>query len=99
MAATKRTRNKLTHARQIVYWLAQIQGRCFHCNEPLVGGSISDADALTVEHKSGTYDHVAKRERGTCKGGVLMHSDCHRAMTAIYNQIWQHRHKKPSKSK
>jgi hypothetical protein len=94
MAATKRTRNKLTHARTVIYWLAQIQGTCSQCNEPLVGGSVSDADDLTVEHVSGTYDHKAKRERGTCKGGRLMHSNCHRSMTAIQNSIWKHRHSK-----
>jgi hypothetical protein len=76
-----------------VYWLAQIQGACPQCGNALVNGSVSDADELTVNHESGTYDHKAKRERGTCRGGRLMHSDCHRSMTMRQNRVWQHRHK------
>jgi hypothetical protein len=94
MAATKTTRNKLTRARNNLYWWAQDQKLCHYCGKRLVNGATSDVDDLTVDHVSGSYDHVKRRERRRLgKRGVrLMHRSCHKSMTMFQNEVWQHRH-------
>jgi hypothetical protein len=93
MAATNTTRNKLNRARLSVYWWAQEQVNCHQCKKRLVNGLLSDVDDLTVDHISGTYDHVKRHENGKSKGIRLMHRSCHKSMTMRENKVWQHRHK------
>jgi hypothetical protein len=91
MAATKSTRNKLRNARTVIYWMAQIQGACCECGKPLVNGSVSDADDLTVDHLSGDYDHRRMVERKASKGGRLMHKPCHKAKEIRKSKPWLHK--------
>jgi hypothetical protein len=98
MAATKTTRNKLNRARLMVYWLAQDQKICHECGKQLVNGMLSDVDELTIDHISGAYDHVKRRERkrnGSRRGVRLMHRSCHKSMTMKQLKVWKHRHPKP----
>jgi len=92
MAATRTTRNKLNRARNNLYWWAQDQRTCHYCGKPLVNGVSSDVDDLTVDHLSGTYDHVRRRERRNGKGVRLMHRSCHKSWTMSEKEIWRHRH-------
>jgi hypothetical protein len=93
MAATKTTRNKLNRARKMVYWLAQDQKHCHWCGKPLVNCRLSSVDNLTIDHISGSYDHVKQRERKrNGKRGVrLMHRSCHKSMTMRQNEVWKNR--------
>lgn len=91
MAATKTTRNKLQNCRRVIYWLAQAQGDCPFCKEPLVNGRDSDVYDLTVEHCSGNYDHRKREERGKKGKTKLAHRRCHKSYTMRKLRIWKHR--------
>jgi len=70
--------------------MAQFQGRCPECGRKLVNKRLSSVDKLTVHH-NGEYDHVRRRARGECKGGVLMHAACHKRKHMRDNRVWEKR--------
>src|SRR5688500_6091199 len=99
MPVRKSTHNTLRHLRQLVFWLARAQpatlpantlryGLCPQCLQVLLPNRHwSDANSLTVEHTSGSYEHRNRREAGEPAPVVIMHGSCHKRMTLLKN--WQ----------
>lgn len=82
MLTRQSTINALKRARRMMFWLAQAQRDCHWCESSLIPNkSDTDVDDLTVDHMSGSYDHVLKEEKEAPAGVRIMHRRCHKSMT------------------